>query len=178
MTTPTIHIVHGQGQSPTGLVARLASWLTDKGYNTQTPLLPHVDPKLSGMESVSALNTFIGHGPAVVVGLGLGGFVAAKLQEHRSDLTVLAVSAPDISDHFDVKPATGGRRIYVHSSAKNSVLRGKTARWLGQAEFFDLLWLDHHDPQFVEHIGNMVLTIVQGGDFRETVYAMTAQHQE
>jgi pimeloyl-ACP methyl ester carboxylesterase len=164
MTKPKVYIVHGQGQTPQGSIARLAGLLNTLGYETECPLFPHTDPRDTGLSSIDVLNTVLGSGPAFVVGLGLGGFVAAKLQETRQNMTVIAVSAPDISGYITLGPPAGGRRVYMFSSIKDSVIRGKTARWAGQAEVYDLPKLDHHDTAFLPFVVSAVEAVSNGTD--------------
>jgi predicted esterase YcpF (UPF0227 family) len=92
---PAVLLLHGKGGSPNGTVKKLQTVLEQHwpGLEFVRPALPHSDLGVPAQASVEyLLQMQIPYG-SLVIGVSLGGLVAAKLQEiGRRDIQVLAIS--------------------------------------------------------------------------------------
>jgi predicted esterase YcpF (UPF0227 family) len=98
---PAVYLLHGKRGSPAGTVKKLQSALEQHwpGLEFARPKLPHADPTVPAKASVSFLHRANLPRHALVLGISLGGLVAARLQETgRDDLQVLAISSPTWAD--------------------------------------------------------------------------------
>src|ERR1700733_1727748 len=90
---PAVYLLHGKGGSPNGTVKKLQAVLEQHwpGLEFVRPALPHSDLGVPAQASVEyLLQMQIPYG-SLVIGVSLGGLVAAKLQEiGRRDIQVLA----------------------------------------------------------------------------------------
>jgi hypothetical protein len=143
---PAVYLLHGLGGSPNGSVLHLQTELTSlcKVQTYLRPLLPHADSSVAPSISVEHLKALELPEGALVVGISLGGLVAAKLQEiGRPDLHVVCISSPvwavDVELHRRVD-----HRIALYSSM-DQVIAGRTEKWPQLADAFDLAWLNDHD---------------------------------
>src|SRR4051812_26278030 len=96
-----IYLFHGKGGSPAGSVSVLEKALRPnfEGATFARPLLPHHDPNLPAEHSLAGLTNLHIPQSATIIGVSLGGLIAARLQEiSRQDLTVICVSAPTWAD--------------------------------------------------------------------------------
>jgi len=143
---PAIYFLHGTGGSPNGSVMLLEAELIRCGpaqYYVR-PLLPHADPNVQPSKSVEYLRTFGIPEGALLVGISLGGLVAAMLQEQvRSDLHVICISLPTYAGDTELQQHMA-RRVALYSSA-DPVIARRTERWPLLAEAYDLPWLRGHD---------------------------------
>jgi len=144
-----VWLIHGRAGSPDGSSLQLEELLRPEfaAARFSRPLLPHENAEVSAEDSLEALRKIeIPHG-AWVIGISLGGLLAARLQETgRDDLHVLALSAPTWADnvHLATKPAN---RVAIYSS-NDEVLGGgtdqnRTVDWPRLAEAHDMPWLTH-----------------------------------
>ena len=139
-----VYLLHGKGGSPKGTVSKLEPLLHDAHpeFIYHRLLLPHHDPNAPAENSVRYLQEFSFPPGSWLIGISLGGLVAAKLQKAgRADLRVVAISSPTWADGVRLldKPAT---RIAIYSS-QDDVIAGRTADWPNLAEAYDLPWLTH-----------------------------------
>jgi predicted esterase YcpF (UPF0227 family) len=144
MKFPAIFLLHGRGGSPNGSVMQLETELRgcEPEQNYVRPLLPHCDPSITPWKSVVHLRSLDLPNGALIIGISLGGLVAAKLQElERPDLHVVCISSPTHVDETELNTRME-RRVALYSSA-DSVIAGRTERWPQLAEAHDLPWLDH-----------------------------------
>ena len=164
--TKEVILLHGQGGSPEGTMAKFAKHLRDLGYEPIVPTLPHTDSRVSALTATLPwLQEFLADKVnPVLVGLHSGGYAAARLQELRPDMTVIAISAPDLIGFQPVLPACGGRRVAIYSSIKDSALRGMMAKWPSIAECYDLPWLTPHSDLFIGQLSQVIDTIIKGED--------------
>jgi esterase/lipase len=125
-------------------VSQLETELRGRGLkqNYFRPLMPHSDETVTPLSSMLHLrNLGVPHG-ALIIGVSLGGLVAAKLQElERSDLHVICISSPTHADETELNTRME-HRVALYSSA-DTVIAGRTERWPQLAEAHDLPWLDH-----------------------------------
>lgn len=147
MNFPAVCLLHGTGGSPDGSVMLLESELIRCGQaqNYVRPLLPHADPNIQPSKSVEYLRTLGIPEGALLIGISLGGLVAAKLQEsNRPDLYVFCINSPtwarDTELHVWIR-----YRVSLYCSG-DEVIAGRTDDWpLLTPEEHDLPWLKGHD---------------------------------
>jgi hypothetical protein len=139
-----IFLFHGKGGSPGGSVLQLEELLRGRFPRTRfvRPALLHGDPEVTAEASFEGLrNLEIPNGSAVI-GISLGGLVAAKLQESgRGDLHVTCISSPTWADGVALSQRMT-RRLALYSSL-DVVIKGRTANWRQLAQAHDLPWLTH-----------------------------------
>ena len=139
-----IYLFHGKGGRPTGSVLQLEELLRRRFQQSQfiRPALLHGDPEVTAQQSLAALREMEIPRGAAIVGISLGGLVAAKLQEMgREDLHVICVSSPTWADEVRLTQRVA-RRVALYSSTDN-VIEGRTASWPQLAQAYDLPWLTH-----------------------------------
>lgn len=152
-----IYLLHGKGGLPEGsakqLQAELAPLLT--GAEFVRVKMPHADPEARAEESVEFLRAMNPEQDAVIVGVSLGGLVAAKLQEDgREDLRVVSISAPTWADGVELKRKMAGRVALY--SAQDEVIADRVARWPELAEAHDLAWLSHDTDRHKVKLAGLV----------------------
>ncbi|GAC1648819.1 MAG: hypothetical protein NVS9B15_07770 [Acidobacteriaceae bacterium] len=77
-----------------------------------------------------------------MIGVSLGGLVAAKLQEDgRQDLRVICISSPTWADGVRLERKMQ-RRFAIYGS-NDEVIAGRTAEWPALAEAHEVDWLTH-----------------------------------
>ena len=97
MDFPAIYLLHGMGGSPNGSVKQLEAELLSMGQqlNYVRPEMPHADPAVAASTSVQHLRDLNLPQGTLIVGISMGGLVAAKLQETgRADLHVICINSP------------------------------------------------------------------------------------
>ena len=130
-----IYLLHGKGGSPKGSVWQLEVELRvcQPNQNYVRPLMPHTDPAVLPSVSVQHLRSFDVPEGALIVGVSLGGLVAAKLQEmDRPDLHVICISSPTHADDTELTRRME-HRVSIYSSV-DEVIAGRTERWPELAE--------------------------------------------
>lgn len=166
---PAVYLLHGKGGSPEGSVLQIEALLrrTFPHLRYIRPSLPHgrekgEQPVSQSLEFLRDLQLDTG---ALVVGLSLGGFVGAKLQEMgREDLHVICISSPTFVDAEKLefrKP----QRVALYSSL-DKVIAGRTKSWPHlAAESYDLPWLSQHDPDpHRERLSRLIVAYMTGLD--------------
>jgi predicted esterase YcpF (UPF0227 family) len=146
----TVYLLHGKGGSPEGSVSKLEALLAPKYPDTEfiLPLLPHHDANRLAEESVEFLKQFDPKRDSLIIGISLGGLVAAKYQETaRPDLTIICISSPTWADGVRLERKIG-KRLSIYSSTDN-VIAGRTAEW-ALADAHDLPWMTHDTDQHAE----------------------------
>ena len=152
-----IYLLHGKGGSPQGSVSKLEPLLREvhPGFIFHRLLLPHHDPYVQAESSVEYLRQFNLMQEALVIGISLGGLVAAKIQEHsRPDLQVACVSSPTWADgvRLEKKPAN---RLAIYSS-HDEVIADRVSDWPQLADSHDLSWLTHDTDAHKERIAELL----------------------
>jgi hypothetical protein len=81
MQFPAIYLLHGRGGSPNGSVSQLEAELQtlQPNQNYIRPLMPHTDPAVMPSVSVQHLRNLNVSTGVLIIGVSLGGLVAAKL---------------------------------------------------------------------------------------------------
>jgi hypothetical protein len=87
--------------------------------------------------------------------LGLGGLVAARLQElGRPDLQVIAIGSPTWADEVTLE--SGAERRLAFYSSQDPIIGSRTANWPKLASFSqDLDWLDQETDQHLKYIARL-----------------------
>ncbi len=158
-----IYLLHGKGGSPQGSVSKLEPLLREAHpeFIYHRLLLPHHDPHVLAETSVEYLREFNLPREARVIGISLGGLVAAKLQEEsRTDLRVACVSSPTWADGvcLESKPA---HRLAIYSS-NDEVIADRVSDWPQLAEAHDLAWLTHDTDAHKERICELLSRWIEG----------------
>jgi pimeloyl-ACP methyl ester carboxylesterase len=100
---------------------------------------------------------------ALLIGISLGGLVAAKLQETgRKDLHVICISSPTYADGLDLERRMPGR-LALYSSL-DAVIAGRTSRWPHLAEALDLPWLTHDTDAHKVALARLIVACISGSD--------------
>ena len=157
------YLLHGKGGRPTGTVLRLEECLK--------PLLPHLvfhrpallhsDPNVLAERSFADLQTKDITRNSIVVGISLGGLLAAKLQElGREDLTVICISSPAWADDVKLERRMSGRAAFYSSS--DVVIAGRTAQWLELADAYDTTWLSHDTDAHKRSVALLIAAWLSG----------------
>jgi hypothetical protein len=143
---PAVYLLHGMGGSPEGSVRLLQIELEKCGtkQNYVRPLMPHANPNVPPSESVQHLRSLSLPQAALIVGISMGGLVAAKLQElDRPDLHVICINSPTHTGDTELLVCME-HRISLYCSG-DMVIAGRTESWPQLAEAYDLPWLTGHD---------------------------------
>lgn len=165
---PQVYLLHGKGGSPQGSVSKLEPLLraAHPEFLYQRLLLPHHDPHVLAEASVDYLRQFNPVRESRVIGISLGGLVAAKLQEQfRPDLAVACISSPTWADgvRLEQRPPN---RIAIYSS-RDDVIAGRTAEWPQLAEAYDMAWLSHDTDAHRERICKLLNRWLEGKSLAE-----------
>lgn len=151
---PAVYLLHGKGGSPNGTVKKIETVLERHwpGLEFFRPLLPHSDPESPAMRSVDhLLGMHIPHG-ALLLGISLGGTVAAKLQESgRGDLKVISISSPTSADSVDLERQVDNRLAFY--SSRDEVIASRVFGWPRLASFNrDFDWLTHQTDRHLKRL--------------------------
>ena len=168
-----VYLLHGKGGSPQGTVAKLEPLLREAHpeFNFHRLLLPHHDPYVAAETSVQYLREFNPVRDAHVIGISLGGLVAAKLQEEsRPDLHVACVSSPTWADgvRLQKKP---DHRIAIYSK-KDEVIAERVSEWPDLAEAYEFGWLTHNTDEHKERICRLLSLWMVGMPLAETAQSL------
>jgi len=154
---PAVYLVHGKGGSPAGTVRRIEALLERHwpGLEFFRPLLPHSNPQIPADCSVEHLLRMEIPQGALLLGISLGGMVAAKLQETgRKDLKVISISSPTWADAVTLD-RRADHRLAFYSSC-DSVIASRVSEWPRLASFqCDFNWLSHDTDQHLKRIARI-----------------------
>jgi hypothetical protein len=168
-----IFLFHGKGGSPGGSVLQLEESMRGKFPRTRfvRPALLHGDPEVTAETSLEGLrNLEIPNGSAVI-GISLGGLVAAKLQESgRNDLHVTCISSPTWADGVALSQRMT-RRLAFYSSL-DPVIKGRTDNWPQLAQGYDLPWLTHDTDKHKEALSYIVAADLDNDDVVSAIIGM------
>jgi len=159
---PAIYLLHGRGGSPNGSVMQLETELRGRGLNQNyfRPMMPHSDESVTPLTSIIHLRSLAVPIGSLIVGVSLGGLVAAKLQElERPDLHVICISSPTQADETELNTKME-HRIALYSSA-DPVIAGRTERWPQLAEAHDLPWMDHDTEKHKKPLAQILCGYVE-----------------
>ena len=161
----SIYLLHGKGGSPNGSVRLLEDALRAllDGAQFLRPSLPHSDYHLPAEDSVDFLHQMQIAPRALVVGISLGGLVAAKLQETgRPDLAVVCISSPTWADLVSLEQSVGNRTA-IYSSA-DAVIAGRTSEWQRLARAYDVPWLTHNTDEHLPWLAPAIAACANDDD--------------
>lgn len=152
-----IYLIHGKGGSPQGSVSKLEPLLREAHPECTyiRVLMPHHDPRVPTENSVEYLKQMSLARNARVIGISLGGLVAAKVQEDsRPDLFVACVSSPTWADGVRLAKKMPNR-LALYSS-KDEVISDRVAEWPDLADAHDYPWLSHDTDRHKERICDLL----------------------
>ena len=164
LVAPPVYLLHDKGCTPNGTVKRLQQ-LFRMGWQHLEFVrlaLPHGDPAVTADDSVKFLMAQMLPKGAFLVGVGLGGLVAGKLQElDRDDLFVLAICSPTWADGVRLDKSME-RRFAVYSSS-DEVVRDRVVDWPSiAAQAFDFDWLTHDTDRHAAELSNLFRALLCG----------------
>jgi hypothetical protein len=160
-----VYLFHGKGGRPTGSVLQLEDLLRSQ-FETASftrPRLLHGDPEVTAEESLEDLRHLgIPQGSAII-GISLGGLLAAKLQEtSREDLHVVCISSPTWADDVALSRRMSNR-LALYSS-RDDVIQGRTGNWPQLAQACDLPWLTHDTDAHKKPLSQILQAFLLGKD--------------
>jgi pimeloyl-ACP methyl ester carboxylesterase len=161
----SIYLLHGKGGSPNGTVRLLEDALRPllDGAQFLRPSLPHSDFQRPAEASVEYLHQMQILPRALVIGISLGGLVAAKVQEAgRPDLAVVCISSPTWADLVSLVQSVGNRTA-IYSSA-DTVIAGRTSEWQRLARAYDVPWLTHNTDEHIPWLAPAIAACANGED--------------
>src|SRR4051794_40564609 len=127
---PSVYFLHGLGGSPEGSVLVLERALVELGdtHDYVRPLMPHANDEVPPSLSVWFLEHVKPPQSALVVGISMGGMVAAALQEtERPDLHVICICSPTWAGDVGVRKHMDNR-VSLFSSL-DPVIAGRVGAW-------------------------------------------------
>lgn len=137
ISVPAVYLLHGKGGSPIGTVAKLQERLQQDWPELKyiRPALPRGDSSVPAEVSVEFLRNMPLEIGSLVVGISLGGLVAAELQEDsRPDLHVICISSPTWADEVKLEHRIANRTaLYspIETKARPRVISSR--RWTRSA---------------------------------------------
>jgi pimeloyl-ACP methyl ester carboxylesterase len=163
----SVYLLHGKGGWPGGSVLQLEALLRESFPEPryERPSLPHGREKGEQVaeRSVDFLRELLVEPRALLVGISLGGLVAAKLQETgREDLHVICISSPTWADGVELQQRLT-HRLALYSS-RDEVIAGRTSRWPNLAEAHDLPWLSHDTDSHKEALARLIVPYMSDAD--------------
>jgi pimeloyl-ACP methyl ester carboxylesterase len=160
-----IILLHGKGGSPEGSVKDIEAGLRDH-YRGQPadfyyrPRLLHAEAEVTAERSLAGLRAMDMPRGAVLIGVSLGGLLAAKLQEEgRENLRVICLNSPTWADGVKLQRRMP-ERLAFYSSA-DDVIAGRTANWPSLAMAFDLPWLTHDTSLHARQLTPLIIAYLE-----------------
>ena len=160
-----IILLHGKGGSPEGSVRDIETGLRDH-YRSQPPdlyyrpRLLHADAAVPAEQSLAGLRAMGVPRGAVLIGVSLGGLLAAKLQEEGGeDLRVICLNSPTWADGVTLQRRMPDRLAFYSSG--DEVIAGRTANWSRLAMAFDLPWLTHDTSLHARQLASLIIAYLE-----------------
>ena len=163
ISVPAVYLLHGKGGSPNGTVSKLQNCLEQDWPELKyfRPALPHGNPAVPAEVSVEFLRNLPLETGSLVIGVSLGGLVAAKLQEEsRPDLNVICISSPTWAD--EVKLLRRAEHRVAFYSVADEVISDRIEDWPGLAEAYEFRWLDHDTDKHLGPLTGLVGSYLRG----------------
>ncbi len=160
-----IILLHGRGGSPEGSVKDLEAGLRAQypGQSAnlyQRPRLLHTDGAVLAEQSLAGLRALNLPRGAVLIGVSLGGLLAARLQEDgREDLRIICINSPTWADGVTLERRMPDRLAFYSSG--DEVIAGRTANWPRLAMAFDLPWLTHDTSVHAKQLTPLIIAYLQ-----------------
>jgi pimeloyl-ACP methyl ester carboxylesterase len=162
----SILLLHGKGGSPEGSVKDIevllrAHYPKKSASSFQRPRLLHADGEILTEQSLAELQTRDIPKSTVVIGISLGGLLAAKLQEQgREDLSVICLNSPTWADAVSLERRMPDRIAFY--SSNDNVIAGRTQNWPRLATAFDLPWLTHDTSAHAPELAPLIIAYLEG----------------
>jgi pimeloyl-ACP methyl ester carboxylesterase len=161
-------LIHGKGGSPDGSSFELEKLLR-LDFPTASfdrPRLPHADSSVLAEDSLAYAATLPIPAAAYVIGISLGGLIAARLQESsRPDLNVICVSSPTWADGVRIQQKLPNR-LALYSSF-DQVIGARVSQWPELAQARDLPWLTHDTKAHKAHLVPLISAWVRANEKRQ-----------
>ncbi len=181
-----VYLFHGKGGSPDGAVLNLEAILQHAYYDVRfkRPCLPHRMPDVTAEESLDYVvlqyrNTMLPN--SLIVGIGLGGLLAVRLQElsPHLDLSVFAINAPtsenevkisSIHPLFAAAPNLLQSNLVALYSSLDKEIKGRV-NWSDFTPWaFDMPMLRYHDTDLCKYaVCYLISRFMQGRDMTTEV---------
>ncbi len=163
---PAVYLIHGKGDSTecaceTSLCAGQGTALARIEFYSALTYLSYDARSPADVAVKELLRTPIPEG-SLLIGVGLGGLVAARLQElGRQDLQVIAICSPTWADEVTLE--SGAERRLAFYSSQDPIIGPRIANWPKLASFSqDLVWLDQETDQHLKYIARLFDWYVEG----------------
>ena len=152
-----LYLFHGKGGSPNGSVSVLESALRPYFHDApfHRPQLRHHDPNVLAEDSLAALSELKLPPEVTVIGISLGGLIAARMQETtRADLTVVCVSSPTWADGVRLERSMANRAAIY--SSNDEVIQGRTNDWPSLARAIEIPELTHDTDKHADLLARTI----------------------
>lgn len=163
-------LLHGKGGRSTGSVLQLEQTLAPyfPRASFHRPQLLHGDPQTLSEDSLEGLKTLAIPENAIVIGISLGGLLAARLQELlRPDLRVFCISSPTWADGVRLEQKM--EKSVAFYSSQDSVIADRVADWPQLAQAWNLSWLDHDTDKHKIPLSKLIAGALNG----ENLHSLT-----
>lgn len=167
MSFQKIILLHGKGGSPEGSVKEIEGSLRrrypelESSFVFERPRLLHSAPEVLAEDSLADLRGRQIAANTVLIGVSLGGLLAASLQEQdREDLRVICINSPTWADGVKLERRMADRIAFYSSS--DEVIAGRTQEWPRLATAHDLPWLTHDSDLFKEEFARLIFAWLNG----------------
>ena len=172
MICGNVFLFHGNGGSPQGSVSQLEELLRQyyPGGNVtfHRPRLLHSDPAVPAEESLASLTALNVPKDSAIIGVSLGGLVAARLQEQgREDLHVICISSPTWADGVCIERRMPNRVAFY--SSRDEVITRRTSEWPKLAQAFDFPWLTHDTDAHKLPLARLAFAYLDGDSFPHAI---------
>jgi esterase/lipase len=141
-----VYLFHGRGEAPGNpLTLEEMLWARFPRVNYIRPLLRHIDPTVTAKDSFKSAShkTFMIEPKSLIIGFGMGGLIAAALQERfpLHELSVFAISSPTHMTTLTLTKRIEDRRVAVYSHL-DKVTESATAGWPDLTnQAYDVSWM-------------------------------------
>jgi len=178
-----VYFFHGRGGSPKGSVSKLAQILRSAYPDLMVflPALPHSKFESSPKDSLQHVMdwyvpTF--NEKTLVVGVSLGGLIAARAQElARTSFTTFSICSPT-SAAYTINNVTAmevvelekkmENRVALYSSTADDQIKGRCENWPDFTDLaIDVPWLVHDVDNAKYAVSYAISTFMQGKDLRK-----------
>jgi pimeloyl-ACP methyl ester carboxylesterase len=168
-----ILLLHGKGGSPEGSVKDIETLLR-KHYpqkpasSFQRPRLLHADGEILAEQSLAELRKSDIAKGTVVIGVSLGGLLAAKLQEQgHEDLRIVCLNSPTWADAVRLERRMPERIAFY--SSDDPVIAGRTQYWPRLATAYDLPWLTHDTSAHARELTPLIVAYLEGRSIPQAI---------
>jgi hypothetical protein len=165
-----IYLFHDQGEGPDTL-ERFEDLLKNALPETKyiRPYLPHIHPGVSAEDSFARISSkFNFPEKSVIIGVGLGGLIAAKYQENRPDMRVIALASPTNAHGLSLKIKMDNRMAIYSSRDEKIKPYTNWPEFSHQAyEYTPLLFHDVESSRYM--LSYLIKMYLVGGDVEKEI---------